>query len=596
MTTFRRVLAYLEPYRRRFVLALGLVLLGSAFELARPWPLKITIDFVLGSEPPPAALSDLGRGGMLALACAALVLLQLASAGLTIWLNRLSIEIGQRMVSDLRGELLTHLQGMSLGFFDRRSTSDLVYRVAFDSFAVQSMLMNGLFPLLSGLTLLLGMSGVLLWMNPPLAAIFLALGPALYLLISAFGRRIEVASNQQRERESGFLEITQQGLGSIQLVQAFNAEAREHHRMMHASSTALDSSLRLYVLQTTYAGAVNGLLAAGTACVLYAGGTMGLSGGLSAGDLIVFVTYLSLLLGPINTAAQTTGLMRAAVSGARRVFELLDAKPEIQDPAKPRVLGEVRGALRVERVSFRYPGGALALQEVSVEVPPGAMVALVGPTGAGKTTLASLIPRFRDPTEGRMLLDGIDLREFRRQELRGCIGVVPQAPMLFPATLAENIRYGRPDATDVEIERAAELAGVTPVARGLPAGFQTLLGPGGHTLSHGQMQRVTIARALVRDPRLLILDEPTSALDAETEAFVMASIERAMKGRTSFVIAHRLSTVQRADLVLVLEAGRLVEVGRFEDLQRAGGIFQRLCEAQLLRSAPDAAPSRARTS
>jgi ATP-binding cassette subfamily B protein/subfamily B ATP-binding cassette protein MsbA len=585
MSTFRRVLAYLARYRGRFAVALALVLVSSAAELARPWPLKITLDFVLGSEAPPPVLAGIERGARLALACAALVLLQLACAALAVWLNRISIEVGQRMVNDLRAQLLTHLQGLSLGFFDQRSTSDLVYRVAFDSFAVQSMLMNGLFPLLSGAVLLIGMSGVLLAMNPPLAAIFFALTPALYLMISAFGRRIERASSLQRERESRFLETAQQGLGSMQLVQAFTAEAREHERMMRASSSALDSSLRLYVLQTTYAGAVNALLAVGSACVLYAGGTLGMSGQISAGDLIVFVTYLTLLLGPINTAAQTMGLMRAAVTGARRVFELLDTAPEIQDPPRPLPLRGVRGALRLDQVSFRYPGGALALRDVSLEIPAGSMLALVGPTGAGKTTLASLIPRFRDPSAGRVLLDGLDLRDLRRHDLRARIGIVPQAPVLFPATLAENIRYGRPEASDADVERAAELAGVAQLARGLLAGYQTRLGPGGQMLSHGQMQRVTIARALLRDPRLLILDEPTSALDAETEAFVMASIEQAMKGRTTLVIAHRLSTVQRADLVAVLEEGRLVEVGRFEELQRAGGTFQRLYEAHRFRAA-----------
>ncbi len=590
MSTFRRILSYLARYRGRFALALALVMVTSAAELARPWPLKVTLDHVLGSEEPPAVLGGLGRTALLALACVALILLQLACAALAVALNRISIDVGQRMVNDLRAQLLAHLQGLSLGFFDRRSTSDLAYRVAFDSFAVQSMLMNGLFPLLSGAALLIGMSAVLLRMNPPLAAILFGLAPALYLMVSAFGRRIERASTQQRERESRFLEMAQQGLGSMHLVQAFTAEAREHDRMMRASTSALDSSLRLYVLQTKYAGAVNALLAVGSACVLYVGGTLGMSGRISAGDLVVFVTYLTLLLAPIHTAAQTMGLMRAAVTGARRVFELLDTAPDIQDPPRPLPLGEVRGALRLEIVSFRYPEGTQALRDVSLDVPPGAMVALVGPSGAGKTTLASLLPRFRDPSAGRVLLDGVDLRDLRRQDLRTRIGIVPQAPVLFPATLAENIRYGRPEATDADVARCAELAGVAPLARALPLGYETRLGPDGHALSHGQMQRVTLARALLRDPRLLILDEPTSALDAETEAFVMASIEQAMKGRTTLVIAHRLSTVRRADLVVVLEAGRLVEIGRFEELQRAGGTFQRLYDAHMFRASPRARP------
>jgi ABC-type multidrug transport system fused ATPase/permease subunit len=416
-------------------------------------------------------------------------------------------------------------------------------------------------------------------MNTTLAFVFLCAAPALLVVIAGFGRSIERASIRQRELESGFLAATQQGVGAVHVVQAFNAEAREQERVMRASASALESALRSYLLQTGYSGAVGLLVAFASAGVLYMGGAMALSGQLSAGDLTVFVAYLATLLGPIHSVSQTAGLMRAANAGARRVFEVLDARPEIRDAPAPRPLGTVRGELRFERVGYRYPAGTHALEGVSFQVSPGQLVALVGRTGAGKTTLASLIPRFRDPYEGRVLLDGLDLRELRLRELREQIGIVPQVPLLFPGTIAQNIGYGRPQASRAELERAAELAGVSGFTRGLPRGHDTLLGPEGHALSQGQMQRVTLARALLRDPRILILDEPTSALDAETEAFVMAGIEHAMKGRTTFVIAHRLSTVRRADLVLVLEDGQLVESGRFEDLQRAGGAFQRLCDA-----------------
>jgi ABC-type multidrug transport system fused ATPase/permease subunit len=275
-------------------------------------------------------------------------------------------------------------------------------------------------------------------------------------------------------------------------------------------------------------------------------------------------------------------LIQGATAGARRVFEVLDAEPEVKDSPNAIPLTAVRGAICFENVSFRYPGQGFGLDAISFDAAPGALVALVGPTGAGKTTLVSLLPRFQDPSQGRVTLDGVDLRAIPVRSLREHVGIVQQAPVLFPASLEENIRYGRPDATPAELARAADLAGVTRFLPQLPNGLATMLGPEGQQLSQGQAQRVTIARALLRDPRILILDEPTASLDAETEAFVMSGIEQVMKDRTTFVIAHRLSTVRRADLVLVLEHGRLVEQGTYETLRSAGGLFQRLHDAQFL--------------
>jgi ATP-binding cassette subfamily B protein/subfamily B ATP-binding cassette protein MsbA len=580
------VFGYLRPYRVSFGASLLLVAVNAALEIAKPWPLKVVVDHVLGTKPLGGVLAALGGGAsaeaLLLGACAGLLALQIALALLGVHLNRVTIGIGQRMVNDMRAELVAHLQRLSLGFFGRRPGSDLVYRVTFDTFAVQSMVMNGLFPLVTAVVMLAGMAAVMVGMNPLLAAIFLATAPLLFLVIQAVGRRISALSTEQREHESRFMAETQRGVGAIHVVQAFTAETREQARMMEASERALGSALRLYVFQSGYSGVVNVLMALGTAAVLYAGGRLALSGQLSAGDIIVFVTYLGSLYGPINSLSQTAGLIQGAQAGARRVFEVLDAEPEVRDAPGARPLAAVRGEVRFEDVAFRYEEGGFGLHGVSFDAPAGALVALVGPTGAGKSTLVSLLPRFYDPSAGRVTLDGVDLREIQLRALRARIGIVPQSPLLFPATLEENIRYGRPDATAAEIARAAELAGITSFADRLPHGFSTPVGPEGQALSQGQMQRVTIARALLKDPRILILDEPTSALDAETEAFVMSGIEQVMQDRTTFVIAHRLSTVRRADLLLVLEDGRLVETGTYESLRRAGGTFQRLHDAQFL--------------
>jgi len=581
----RRVARYLAPYRARFAVALGMVALLAALELARPWPLKIVVDNVLGAKPLTFAPASFDARTLLVAACAGLLLLQVALAILGVLQNRLTIGIGQRMVTDLRAELVAHLQRLSLGFFGRRPGSDLVYRVAFDTFSVQSMAMNGLFPLVTALALLAGMSVVLFRMNPTLALLFVGIAPILFLTIRFVGRRIATLATTQRESESAFFSEAQRGVGAIHVVQAFTAEQREHERVMDASDRALDAALRLYVFETGYAGLVSVVMALGTAVVLYAGGLQGLAGTMSAGDVIVFVTYLASLYGPIHALSQTTGLIQGATAGARRAFEVLDADPEVKDRPGARALASVRGAMRFEGVCFSYGDDSFGLHDVSFEAPPGALVAVVGPTGAGKTTLVSLVPRFYDPGAGRVTLDDVDLRELQVRSLRRHVGIVPQAPLLFPATLEENVRYGRPEATATELARACELAGVTRFLSQLPHGLATKVGPEGQQLSQGQAQRVTIARALLKDPRILILDEPTAALDAETEAYVMSGIEQVMKDRTTFVIAHRLSTVRRADLLLVLEAGRLVETGTYESLRRAGGLFQRLHEAQFLRDA-----------
>ncbi len=577
----RRLARYLHPHALSLGgLGAGLALI-SALELAKPWPLKIVVDHVLGHVPLPGWIG-LDPGGLLAAACIGTLALQLALSLLRLNHNRRSIAIGQRMVNDLRSELVAHLQRHSLRFFGRRRSADLVYRIVYDSMALQSLAMNGLFPLASSLLLVAGMTIVMLDIHVALALIFLAVAPLLFLVIRRLGRRVSSLAREMREAESRFLGAAQRGVEEIAVVQAFTAEPLEHQRTLLASEEALSSARRMHVFETAYAGAVNGVVALGTAAVLYAGGKLGLAGQLSAGDLVVFVSYVSSLHAPIHALSQLVSRWRSGAVSLQRVFELLDEEPEIRNAPGARAASGVRGDVRFDGVCFAYRGGSFALRDISFRAEPGMRVALAGRTGSGKSTLLRLLPRFHDPDSGRILLDGVDLCELELRSLRRCIGIVPQVPTLFPASLADNIRYGKRGASDAELLRAASLAGVSAFAEGLPEGMATLVGPGGHALSQGELQRITIARALLRDPPILILDEPTSALDPETEACVIRSVEGAMRDRTTFVIAHRLVTLQRADLVLVLESGRIVEAGSYETLRRAGGRFQRAHEAHRL--------------
>jgi len=573
-----KFLPYLRAHRWRVAWALAQVFLVAGVELLKPWPLQIVIDYVLGGKTPPSSgvlvqLLSLPPGLLLLLACIALVIVHFAAGGLTLLHNYTTIRVGQSMVNDLRGDLYAHLQRLSLAYHGRQRVGDLLYRITADSFAVQTMIMNGVLPILSALILLGGMLIVLFPMDPLLTVLALAIVPVLFALIATFNKKIIDVATEVRDLDSRVYSLVQWGMAAIKVVQAFTKEEEEHRRFMGASRDSLRATLRLYNWQTLYSGGVNVIIALGTAIVVYAGARAVMAGTLSVGQLIVFIAYLAQLYAPINQITQSWGLIAGARVGAARVFEVLETETDLKSGTRQFPPQGAAGAIAWRGVAFRYRPETPVLTDIDFSVAAGSTIAVVGPTGAGKSTLLGLLPRFFDPDRGTVTIDGVDIRDFTLPSLRSQIAMVLQPPLIFPLSVADNIAYGRPGADQAAIEEAARLARIHETITGLPEGYQTLLGEAGVPLSEGEKQRITIARALLRDAPILILDEPTSALDVATEALVMAAIETLMHRRTNFIIAHRLSTVRRCDRIIVLKDGTIAEQGTFAELVRRDGIF-----------------------
>jgi ATP-binding cassette, subfamily B, bacterial len=573
----KKFLPYLKAHRWQVAWALAQVFLVSGFELLKPWPLQVVIDYVLGDKTPPAGsigeVLSWPKPSLLLIACIGIVIVNFGAGALTLWHNYTTIKVGQSMVNDLRGDLYAHLQRLSLAYHTRQRVGDLMYRITGDSFAVQTMIMNGVLPILSAVILLVGMLIILYPMDPFLTLLSLTIVPALFAVIAGFNRKIVDVATEVRDLDSRVYSLIQWGMAAIKVVQAFTKEAEEHHRFMGASRESLRATLRLYSWQTMYSGAVNVIIALGTAVVVYAGARAALSGSLSLGQLVVFVAYLAQLYDPINKITQSWGLIAAARVGAQRVFEVLETEADLKDGIRKFPAEGVRRDIAWRQVAFRYRRDTPVLDDIDFRVEAGSKIAIVGPTGAGKSTMLGLLPRFFDPTAGSVMVDGVDLREYTLASLRSRISMVLQPPLIFPLSVADNIAYGKPGADRTAIENAARMARIHDTIARMPEGYDTQLGEAGIALSEGEKQRVTIARALLRDAPILILDEPTSALDVETEALVMEAIETLMQGRTTFIIAHRLSTVRRCDCILVLRDGTIAEKGSFGELLRKGGIF-----------------------
>ncbi len=578
---YRYAIAQMRRNWLRLTISIVGVLLASIAEVLKPWPLKVVIDNVLRGMPMTWKwVPAMPRAELLVAACLAIVVLYTVLGLLNVMTNYLTISIGQRMVNDLRARMFDHLQRLSLSFHRRREIGDLMVRIAYDTFAIQTIAMNGFYPIVSAMILLIAMFVVMVKMDVTLTLIALGVIPMLVLLIVAVSGRIDELAGGARIKESRLYTVAHSALAAIHVVQAFTHESESYREFVQSSSESLNQTLKLYVLQTIYAGAVNVMIALGTALVIYLGARHVMNGHLTIGDLVVFTTYLASLYAPVNQISQTFGAIQGAQAGLRRCLELLRIDPEIKDRADAVAMGRARGEVEFDNVVFGYEPGRDVLSGISFKAMPGETIAIVGPSGSGKTTMASLLARFYDPSSGVIRVDGRNIRELKLESLRRNIAMVLQPPLVIGDTVRSNVAFGRPNVSNAEIMRAIEMARFTPVLTKLDKGLDEIVGQGGHALSEGEAQRLTIARALIKDAPILIMDEPTSALDAETESMVMAAIEDAMRGRTTLVIAHRLSTIQNADRIVVLRDGVVVEQGKFEELLAREGFFSYLYNIQ----------------
>ena len=573
---------FLRPHWGQLLWVFIQVGLISTLELLKPWPLKSIIDHVLGAQPPPWFLmADWSRETVLSVACGSLVGLHVLLAGLTRWHAVTTLHLGQGLVSELRTTLYSHVQRLPLAFHQRQETGDLLYRLTVDTEAIQTLTIHGFFPLCTSLVLILGMSVMMAQIDETLTLLALGVCPALLVLLARLGRRVEQAATTVSQCDSTLHSLLQRALSAIRIIQAFTCEVEEDRRFRTVQHARCVANLQLHRLIALYTGTVDILLALGTAILVWVGARHVLHGVLSVGDLVVFTAYLAALYGPVSTVSRTLGLLEGAKVGYRRVQELLSVKPSLSAGTRVASAYVVRGAVRFEHVTFGHTPERPILRDIDLDVVPGQFVALVGSTGAGKSTLMHLLPRFYDPQHGRVLLDGVDVREYTLTSLRQQIAMVFQPPLVFPGTIAATIAYGQPEASSEAIVRAARLACLHDTIVRLPHGYNTLLGEQGATLSEGERQRLTIARALLREAPILILDEPTSAVDADTQAVLMEGLERLIVGRTTFLIAHRLSTIRRADTICVMHNGAIVEQGSFTQLLQQQGHFASLYQAEL---------------
>jgi len=583
----RRLLPYWRPALWPTVWGIVLLVGASGLELVQPWPIKWLVDYMVGPQPVPGwfarvwpAFGKEDTARSLAAVCLAIFFLALLHRGVTTCSQLLLIGAGGRLVRQLRCHICDHLHRLSLKYHDRTKVGDSLYRVAYDTQAAQSLLSGAVAPAAGGVFILMGILIVMLQMDMLLTAIALSIAPLFWLLIRGFGRLIERRSASYHQQESSLLANVQESLSAIRAVQAFTQESRASQSFQGAASRSFELNQRLVLVQLAFSACVGLAMAAGTAVVVWVGGQRVVQGQLTVGDILVFLAYLGMLYSPMKAFSEGAGVVQSASTQLKRVFEIVDTRPEVAEAPNAVQPANVEGRLELEDVDFEYETGRPVLQNINLHVAAGQVLALVGRTGAGKSTLASLLLRLYDPLRGTIRLDGHDLRELPLSWLRQQVSIVLQDAILFSTSIAENIAYGRPDASREEIIEAARQARADDFIRALPDGYDSLLGERGVNLSGGQRQRLSIARAFLKNAPILIFDEPTSALDAHTEEALLRSLADLVRGRTTLIIAHRLSTVRIADEIAVLESGSIVERGSPAELLGRDSAYRRFHRSQ----------------
>ena len=567
-----RLLAFLRPYWRRMVAAFVLMLIASGLSLAVPYLIKLAIDQHIAQG------DTVGLTRVALLTAGAFVGIYLASMGQRYWLSW----VGQRVLATLRAQLFQHLQELPLGYHDTHIVGVTISRVINDVAVINQLLSEGLITLVSDVLVLAGIVTVMLSMSPRLALLSFSVLPLMALATYLFARRAKVAFRNTRSRVAAVVGDLAEDISGMRVIQAFAQEDMSQERFDEVNRANREAHITAMSLSFVFLPSVEFLGMLATAIVLWFGGLSVARGELTLGVIVAFLSYVTRFFQPIRELSQLYTTVQAATAGGERVLELLDTQPEVADQPGATEMPPIEGLVELRDVSFSYRGDELVLFDVNLTVEPGQTVALAGLTGAGKTSIGNLIARFYDVTEGAVLIDGIDVRQVTQRSLRRQMGLVPQDPFLFSGTIADNIRFGRPDAPDSVVEEAARLSNAHEFILALPDGYDTEILEGGVNLSIGQRQLVCIARAVLADPRILILDEATSSVDMVTEALIQEALQRLLAGRTAIVIAHRLSTIRNADVICVVQAGRIVERGSHEEVLAQGGIYRNLYERQFM--------------
>lgn len=581
------MIGLLRPHAKLLTLGVLAVVGEGAANLLEPWPLKLAFDSFSRSRSAHGWLNQFiqnavgtDKFAILKFAAVAVLLIALLDAICFFAEKYLTTSVGQWVMHDLRRLLYAHIQNLSLDYHKQKQTGELISRLTSDIDAIQSFIVSNMLGfLVDGMTLL-GMVAIMFQLNWRFTLVALSVAPLLFAVTYSVTRRSKKATREVRKKESEILSRLQEVLSSIPLVKALAREDYEQQRLEEESAESVQIALRARSLKARLPPLVGIIVAAGTALVLWFGGSLVLAGSLSAGSLIVFIWYLGKMYKPMQDFAKMTDSYSKAAVGYERIREIFETEPEVLDLPSARPAPRFRGNIEFDQVTFGYDPGRPVLKNISFEIAAGQMVALVGPTGAGKTTIANLIGRFYDPHSGTVRIDGHDVRDFQQRSLREQMSFVLQESILFRAPVWQNIAYGNPYATRSQIRRAADMAHAHEFISELPDGYNTVLGERGVTLSGGQRQRVAIARAIIRDTSILIMDEPSTGLDAASEKLVFEALGRLMEGKTTIVIAHRFSTVRRSDAILLIKGGRIVERGKHDELLRGGGLYAMLYELQ----------------